>query len=494
MKKLVSLLLALMMVLAAVPVLAEETPEGYPETAEGIDFGGATLYINPYWTPPGRVEEPDEDQQAQYDWQDWIMKKYNVNIVEEQLGNWGDPQVEEIQNFISKGDASELRIFIMPPGFVGNPMANGWFADWKNNELLDFSDELWNQGTVGFMTKGDQILGVGTGHPEPRQCVYFNKKVLENAGIQWDTIYDMQKDGTWTWDAFEKLVAQVHHEGSDGLVDVYGLTGNFTDFLMACVFNNGGSFFDFDENGKLIVTAGSDNVIEAETWATNLWNNYARAEDGAAGDQWNYFIDVFKSGNCGFCIHQTYGGYNEGTTDFSDMQDDWGCVAIPKGPKGDDYYYITSDNVTVVPSIYDAETTRNIEYIYALYNTTAPGVDDEDAWIGSKYKICSDTRAVDETYAMLRESNHAKSDKSLYLGDNNLILGSTTYGNYLWGMRWSTPAALYEGISSAWEGLCAVFNGDMSREDFDKMMEEKKAAEEAAAAAAEETAEEAPAE
>jgi ABC-type glycerol-3-phosphate transport system substrate-binding protein len=235
-----------------------------------------------------------------------------------------------------------------------------------------------------------------------------------------------------------------------------------------------------------------DNVTEALTWASNLWNNYARGSQ--EGENWDYFKEVFKSGNCGFYIYQTYGGYNEGTTDFSDMQDDWGCVAIPKGPKGDDYYYITSDNVTVVPSIYDAETTRNIEYIYALYNTTAPGVDDEDAWIGSKYKICSDTRAVDETYAMLRESNHAKSDKSLYLGDNNLILGSTTYGNYLWGMRWSTPAALYEGISSAWEGLCAVFNGDMSREDFDKMMEEKKAAEEAAAAAAEETAEEAPAE
>ena len=29
------------------------------------------------------------------------------------------PQVEEIQNFISKADTSELRIFIMPGGFVG---------------------------------------------------------------------------------------------------------------------------------------------------------------------------------------------------------------------------------------------------------------------------------------------------------------------------------------------------------------------------------------
>ena len=347
MKKLVSLLLALMMVLAAVPVLAEETPEGYPEVAEGIDFGGATLYINPYWTPPGRVEEPDEDQQASMTRKDWMMETYNVNVVEEQLGNWGDPQVEEIQNFISKGDASELRIFIMPPGFVGKPMANGWFADWNNNDLLDFSRDKWNTGIIDFMTKGNQVFGIATGAPEPRQCLFFNKKVLERAGIDWNTIYDMQKDGTWTWDAFEALCAQLTVDNNaDGVYDVYGLTGNTTDLWLASVFSNNGSFFDFDENGKLVVTAGSDNTTEALTWAANLWNNYARGP--LEGENWDYFKEVFKSGNCGFYIYQTYGGYNE-NAELADMEDPWGCVAFPKAPKGDDYYYVISDNVAVVP-------------------------------------------------------------------------------------------------------------------------------------------------
>ena len=486
MKKLVSLLLVLMLAAAFIPAVAEDA-EDYPAVVEGIDFGGATLYINPYWAPPGRSENPTEDEEKQYAYQDWIMETYNVKIVEEQLGNWGDSQVEEIQNFISQGDTGVLRMFIMPPGFVGNPMANGWFADWKNNDLIDWSDDEWNAGVVDFMTKGDTILGVATGNPEPRQCVFFNKRVLKDAGIEWESIYDMQKDGTWTWQAFEDLCAQITKDtDSDGVIDIYGTTGNFTDFLLASVFSNGGCFFDFDENGKLVVKAGTDNVIEAETWAANLWNNYARAEDAAAGDAWNFFIDVFKSGNCGFCIHQTYGGYNQ-NADLADMQDEWGCVAIPKGPKGDDYVYLISDNVVVVPSIYDAQTTRNMEYIYALYMDTAPGVDDEEAWIGQKYEICSDERAVDETYAMLRESSHAKADKSLYLGDNNLILGSSTYGNYLWGMRWSTPQALYDAISPAWEGLCAVFNGDMTQDEFNKMLEEKAAEEAAAEATAEET-------
>ena len=493
MKKLVSLLLAAMLVTLCVPSLAADAPEGYPAVVEGIDFGGATLYINPYWDPAVRSEDPTEDQELTYAFQDWIMETYNVKIVEEKFGDWGEPQVQEIRDFISKADANELRIFLMPPGFVGKPMAQGWFADWANNDLIDLKDDdLWNPGDVDFMTMGDKVYGVSTGKPEPRQCVFFNKRVLEEAGIDWNTIYDMQADGTWTWEAFENLCAQLTKDNdADGVYDVYGLTGNVNDLMMAAVFGNGGSFFDFDENGKLKVTADSDNTIEALNWSTTLWNNYARK--AADGEQWNYFIEVFKSGNCGFLVHQTYGGYNEQeSTDLHNMQDDWGCVAVPKGPKGDTYKYIISDNIVVVPDIYDAETTKKIQFIYGLYNSTAPGVDADTAWIGKKYEICSDERAVDETYAMLREGVHAKADRSLYLGDNNTILGSSTYGNYLWGMIWSTPTALTEAIKPAWDGLCAVFNGDMTEEDFQKMLEEKAAAE--AAAAEEAPAEEAPAE
>ena len=38
---------------------------------------------------------------------------------------------------------------------------------------------------------------------EPRQCVFFNKKVLEDAGIKWEEIYDAQADGSWTWEKME---------------------------------------------------------------------------------------------------------------------------------------------------------------------------------------------------------------------------------------------------------------------------------------------------
>ena len=39
-------------------------------------------------------------------------------------------------------------------------------------------------------TVGGKTYGVSTGNSEPRACLYFNKQILEAAGIDWNTIYD----------------------------------------------------------------------------------------------------------------------------------------------------------------------------------------------------------------------------------------------------------------------------------------------------------------
>ena len=95
MKKLISLILVLSLMACILPAAVAEAPDGYPEVVEGIDFGGKTLYISPFYeqmdiNPAKRDENPDEDQQATYDYEDWIMKTYNVNVVFEQVGTWGD--------------------------------------------------------------------------------------------------------------------------------------------------------------------------------------------------------------------------------------------------------------------------------------------------------------------------------------------------------------------------------------------------------------------
>ena len=449
MKKLVALVLAAMMLLACMPVLAE-APEGYPAIAEGVDFGGAEVFIYDYWTADdSRKDDPNEEEQAQYDYRDWLMETYNVKIRQIQKGDW-TTNVQELTNFCTAPDGT-LCLYILPPDFVGTPMANDLFAAWET-DLIDFEDDKWNDSTINFMTKGGKVYGVATGNSEPRQCLYFNKRVLEEAGINWVEIYDMQADGTWTWETFEALLKQIHKDvDNDGVTDIYGMTGNNSDLYMMGVVSNGGEFFRFNDAGELEIAVNSDEALTGLQWAKDIWNNYGFQQP--ADGSWDYFKESWKQGFCGFYMYQTYGGFND-NSEMADMADEWGCVAFPKGPKGETYVNITSDNVTVIPNVYDAETAAKLAFIYDMWSNATPGYDDEDGWIGNKYNF-TDDRAVDETYAMLREPEHCVANATLYIGSVNDILGSPL----LWQLGGATPAELVEAATPAWQALCDTFNG-----------------------------------
>ena len=435
---------------AAKAAAAKAVPEGYPEIKEGIDFGGAKIWIHDYWTASSaRKENPNEEEQAQYDYRDWIMKTYNCEIEQIADGDWGS-NATQLVNFFGAPDGS-LRLYILPPDFVGGPMSQGAFAAWNENDLIDLKDDHWNGATVDFMTVGGKTYGVSTGNSEPRACLYFNKQILEAAGIDWKTIYDMQKDGTWTWEAFENMLKQIQKDtDNDGIIDIWGMTGSNVDMYRVAVFANGGCFFDSDENGKLAIAAGSDNTLEALTWSKDIFNTYFYQQP--ADGSWDYYKDAWLQNFCGFYMYQTYGGFND-NSEMASAPFDWGCVAFPVGPKGTTYTNVVSDNVTVIPNVYDADTVAKLAYIYQLWSAATPGYDDELGWVGNKLNY-TDDRAVLETYAMLREPEHCSSDKVLYLGSVNDIEGQ----DFLWSLAGSTPAELLEAKTPVWQGLLDAFN------------------------------------
>jgi hypothetical protein len=104
--------------------------------------------------------------------------------------------------------------------------------------------------------------------------------------------------------------------------------------------------------------------------------------------------------------------------------------------------------------VYDEETAKKIQQIYDLYTNDTPGVDNETGWIGNKYNY-TDERAVDETYAMLREPEHCRINNVTYLGTQNDVLGRSL----LWALGGSTPAELIEAGMPAWQARCDTFNG-----------------------------------
>ena len=443
MKKLVALLLAVMMLSA---MALAEAPEGYPAVVEGIDFGGATVTIYDYWSGEGkRAEEPTEEQQAQYDYRDWLMETYNVVIEQKQAGDW-NTCAEEMINFVSAPDGS-YRAYIIEPGKVGSLVANGVAAPVK----YDFSAEKWNQATLNAWSIGGNYYGMSTGASEPRGCVYFNKRLMEESGIDWNTIYDMQAAGTWTWAAFEELCKKATRDiDNDGTIDVWGVSGSGDDMYVLATFGNGGSFFDFDAEGKLQPTMGSQATVDALNWGKTIQANYwMHTPEGA---NWDWYKEAWKAGSFAFYIYQTYGGFND-NSEMADMEDEWGCVAFPVPNEGDTYIHVASENTTLIPNVYSEEEVSKIAFIIDMWTNATPGYDDEFGWIGNKYNY-TDDRAVDETYAMLREGEHGRDNKVVYLGTQNDVLGSSL----LWSLAGGDVASLIEAGMPAWQALCDQFN------------------------------------
>ncbi len=448
MKKIMALVLAAMMLLACCSALAE-APEGYPAVKEGIDFGGADVTIYDYWSGEGaRKEDPTEEEQLQYDFRDWINATYNVNLTQKQGGDWGS-NATEMSNFNSAPDGS-LRMYIIEPGSVASLVSGGVVAPIPDT-YIDPNADKWNAAEREFMTINGKLYGLYSGNSEPRGCLYFNKRVLEEAGIDWNTIYDMQKDGKWTWKAFEEMLATITKDtDNDGVNDIYGILGSGDDMYVCAVFSNGGSFFDFDADGKLQPTMNSDATIDALNWGKGIQEKYwAPTPEGA---NWDWYKDAWKQGYCGFYMYQTYGGFND-NSEMADMADEWGCVAFPVPNEGDTYITVVSDNITLIPSCYDEETVAKLAFLYDMWTTDTPGVETEGNWIGNKYNY-TDERAVDETYAMLREPEHCRVNKVLYLGTQNDVLGNSL----LWQLGGSTPAELIEAGMPEWQARCDTFN------------------------------------
>jgi len=373
------------------------------------------------------------------------METYNVVIEQKQGGDWGTC-AEEMINFVSAPDGS-YRAYIIEPGKVGSLVANGVAAPVK----YDFSDEKWNQATINAWSIGGEVYGVSTGASEPRGCVYFNKRILEEAGIDWNAIHDMQAAGTWTWAAWEELLKKTTIDSdNDGVIDVYGVGGSGDDMYVLATFGNGGSFFDFDAEGKLQPTMNSEATVEALNWGKTIQANYwMHTPEGA---NWDWYKEAWKSGSFAFYVYQTYGGYND-NSEMAGMEDEWGCVAFPVPNEGDPYIHVASENTTLIPNVYTEEEVSKIMFIIDMWTNATPGYDDEFAWIGNKYNY-TDDRAVDETYAMLREGSAGRDNKVVYLGTQNDVLGSSL----LWSLAGSDVASLIEAGMPAWQAACDTFN------------------------------------
>lgn len=236
---------------------------------------------------------------------------------------------------------------------------------------------------------------------------------------------------------------------NDGVTDVYGMVIFNMEWYTNIVASNEGKFFDVDENGQYYIAVNSDATLEALNWAYEMNGKYARPQ---GDDEWNYYVAAFNTGEAAFTTGQDY----QAGGDFNAMEDDFGFVFYPKGPKAEHYQMVSNENVAVIPAIYDAERAWKIAFAYNLYTNPTPGYEDEDeGWKDGYYSKYRDDRAVDETLTMMRTNENVVGWVNNLLDGWNNLLGQ----DFIWSLGSITVAEGIEAKTPAWQSYVDIANG-----------------------------------
>ena len=267
-----------------------------------VDLGGIEVVIRDWWS--GDPTEPqNEYEEALKDYRDWIQETYNFTLTQTAMSDWGSTPTDFVDYATTGGD--EYYVFTLRDDpAITSAMANGLMYDLSTLDCLDFNDAKFQRNLLHKQySKGDSIYAMFAGYSEARTGVYFNKRLLTEAGIDPESIYDMQADGTWTWDKFEELMSKVQQDkDNDGTIDVYGLTLNEGNMTTAAVFSNGGSYIDKDASGKFVYNLESPETLEALEWTVKIFDTYDAEVANPEGAEWDYYKEQFINGQAAFMV------------------------------------------------------------------------------------------------------------------------------------------------------------------------------------------------
>lgn len=406
------------------------------------DYGGITIRIGDPWgiatLEPGQNDRTDRilERIAQ------VEAKYNVKI---ELVRYPDDYVENTVAAIMAGEPYAELMFAQPWFMMGYYQA-GAMKD-LTDLGLNFDDPVLSQVAVDHAT----ILGRNYGFLQGSYgltastagsitALVFNKRLLDEAGLEYP--YELVEKGEWTFDAFRKYAQTLTKDtDSDGITDQWGITAysNGWELGLALIAANGGQIVDKNADPPRMAV-GDPNAMEGMQFYYDLIHvdqtYLPQPENEMAG------IETFIAGKSAFC---QVVGWTLDTISGSALEDEYGIVPIPMGPKATDYRNRVSPQLFYIPVSVSDETAKAAFQVYCdLARTPYPELtleeELENNWIGR----CRD----EESLSIMID---------LGSGKYNVLDAAAGYGNFQWSFvvllndPANTPAYLVETNLSAWQ-------------------------------------------
>lgn len=197
------------------------------------------------------------------------------------------------------------------------------------SSVADFSDtEYWNVESQRFCTFSGKLycavpLECGGDAVSSNTVTLFNKDLMAKAGYEADKLYEMSRNGEWTWERFEEAAVRT----TDIDNGIYGTTiGDNVALGSALIVTNGGAYFK--NNGTTDVFVGnSDNAIAAWDFIVGLAKKNCIDYSGTTE------ANLFGTGKVAMMVTTI----SRLVSVYKFLKCDYGIINPPKGPMASDY-------------------------------------------------------------------------------------------------------------------------------------------------------------
>ena len=250
-----------------------------------------------------------------------------------------DDDYTAVWNATMAGQPSFDIMSVAAPHLFAQPATNGIFQDLNQfKDALDFSADKWSDQTNGlYQLSGKQFAcaaeSEGVNSLTGNLVMYFNKRLLKQAGYNPDDLYTMQKDGTWTWSKFEEMASKVAALSSGGDT-VWGCVNNASQLYNSLCVSNGLNWITKDQQG-VHFSADDPKCMAAMDFLLKLRGNNVIPQEDSFND-----YKMFLEGKAGFIPE--YLERLQHKDGYGGMQDDFGLVMFPK-PEGASSYISIND-------------------------------------------------------------------------------------------------------------------------------------------------------
>lgn len=404
------------------------------------DLGGMNILIGDWYTEELDGEKSDYQKAKEQYYKD-IQEKYNFKIKREAVYSYDVMQARYVNDVMANNPSCQL--YYLYQEMVSAPLLKGLMKDLSSLPELDFTEEKWNPTVTELMSIGDGIWGMNP-EREPRGGIFFNKRLLKEAGISEDEPYDLQASGQWTWKKFEEYCKRLTiDKDGDGKIDQYAMASFSKYYLPMCAATNDATFVTRKQDGKYECAIGTQNFKYAMNWGVELMKKGYVMPKPANASAWDWYKAAFRDGEVAMQTSEVYE-----ISGFKEMKDDWGFVMFPYNQDNDKATNksIPNDNIIVMPSCFDDATAEKIAFAYDLYTEPIEGFSMDEAYCEQYYDKFRDDRAVDETLMKMKEEKHKMTSYLPMI--TNMKLGDYCYGVYALA---ETPAKKIEELSSKWE-------------------------------------------